>query len=223
MTTIGEVLGGIVRDIAQVRVLADRLAEETAETYAQTPLLSVLPIPRLGIKEVSLKLRFVVDTVAEADFEKEAEVAERALWKKELAEVIAPRLLGEPADSVVATKLVAGLGRAALPKFALAAALKGDTAKLVRESTTFVTKNARLSGGHAAKLRAGLERELPNEIESLLNRFRDRIAASKRASLSVLVRKADLEKAAEQTIQELSVTLSLDDIELVGAGAKGGG
>lgn len=221
MAKLGEVLGGIVRDVVQARVLADRMACESVRAYADDPLLAALPVPRVTLKDVTIKLHFAVDRVVEEDIQREAETEARELWKKELAAEILPKAFSS-ADPAVLKRLADAVMVAKVPDFRIGAALKGDAAAMLRASTAFITREiGRLPADARRKLRAvgpGIKGVLPEATEAFVKRVRDLVAAkaASRVELDVLVRKADLEKVPESGIHEFAFVLTMDDLHVTG-------
>src|SRR5688572_29211148 len=138
MPTLGEILGGIVRDVVHARLLADRLAYDSARAYAADPLLAVFPVPRVGVKEVAVKLSFAISELEEKDVRREAEAEARELWKRELASEILPRLVTDKADPSAVRRATEALAGARTPDFGVAAALSGNPSRIVRDSTSFI-------------------------------------------------------------------------------------
>lgn len=65
MAQLHQVIGAILRDIAQARVTSDLYSRETSRYYEQDPLLRLFPIPRSEIQEIVMDLQFVISEVAE--------------------------------------------------------------------------------------------------------------------------------------------------------------
>jgi len=226
MVTLGQILGGIVRDVVQARLGADQMALEAAKAYAGDPLLAAFPLPRVGIKDATIKLRFAIDAVAEKDIRKEVETELRELWKGELTRTLLPRAAAPQTDAEAFKRAVDAISSARTPEFGIATVLKGDVTRLVRDSTAFLNAEiGRLPPSTRNKLGAlkeGIRKEMRSTADAFALRAKQildaRVAAQ--TTLQVLVRKADLEKAPEQTMHEFTFTLSIDDVQITNAGAE---
>ncbi|GAB4574498.1 MAG: hypothetical protein Kow0077_21370 [Anaerolineae bacterium] len=66
MAELTQVLGAILKDVAQSRVISDLFSRDASLQYAQDPILVNFPVPRVEIKEASIQLKFAVNAVEEA-------------------------------------------------------------------------------------------------------------------------------------------------------------
>jgi hypothetical protein len=226
MVTLGQILGGIVRDVVQARLGADQMVLEAAKAYAGDPLLAAFPLPRVGIKDATIKLRFAIDAVAEKDIRKEVETELRELWKGELTRTVLPKAAAPQTDVEALKRATDAITKARAPEFGIAAVLNGDVTRLIRESTTFL--NAELgklpaaTRNKLASLKVGVPREMRATADAFALRAKQILDArvAGQTALQVLVRKADLEKAPEQTMHEFTFTLSIEDVQITNAGSS---
>lgn len=224
MAKLGEVLGGLVRDVVQARVLADQMACESVNIYAENPLLAAFPVPRVIVKDVSIKLRFAVDKVVEEDLQREAEMDARAAWKQQLSSELLGRAFtsADPAAVQRLTKAIASLPPS---DFKIAAALKGDTGPMEKASIALINRQIqRLPVNLRRKLPSpgpNLRKALPTVLNDFLRKVRDSIAAkaASRLELDVFVRKDDLAAVPESGIHEFSFVLAMDDLQVTGQSA----
>ncbi len=63
MAELTQVLGAILRDVAQSRVLSDTFSRDISIDYANDPILVNFPVPRVEIKQASIQLNFAVNSV----------------------------------------------------------------------------------------------------------------------------------------------------------------
>ena len=63
MPELYEVVGSILRDIAQARCLSDLYSRDISRYYAEDRVLRYFPVPRAEINEASFTLSFVIDGV----------------------------------------------------------------------------------------------------------------------------------------------------------------
>ncbi len=63
MAELNEVLGAILKDVAESRVKSDVFSREVSMEYLQDPILANFPVPRVEIKQASIQLRFAVNSV----------------------------------------------------------------------------------------------------------------------------------------------------------------
>ena len=228
MPTLGEILGGIVHDVVRARLLGDQMACESARAYSDDRLLAEFPVPRVVIRDATVKLRFAIDSIAEAEIRNEMQAEARELWKKEISLHLLPRLTSSTADADAVRAASDILLTAKTPEFGLSAAMKGNTSAMLRETVSFLTSGiaklppvTRRKLGTNVNIRSAATRELPALIDTFIERAA-RLADAKaaaRTDLQVLIKKADLENAKEQVVHEFTFTLSLEDFQITGPGA----
>jgi len=63
MATLDEVLGSVLRDVAQARVQADEFTRRACLAYRDDPVMRLLPVPRVEIREATIELAFAIDQV----------------------------------------------------------------------------------------------------------------------------------------------------------------
>lgn len=77
MAELTQVLGTILKDVAQSRVISDVFSRDISEHYAQDPILIAFPVPRVEIKEASIQLKFAVNSVEQKKLDTAAIARER--------------------------------------------------------------------------------------------------------------------------------------------------
>jgi hypothetical protein len=63
MAELSDILGTILRDLAWARAVADNFSRNISLEYAQDPILSAFPVPRVEIRQAAIELAFAVNTV----------------------------------------------------------------------------------------------------------------------------------------------------------------
>lgn len=63
MAELTQVLGTILKDVAQSRVISDTFSRDISVDYANDPILINFPVPRVEIKQASIALKFAVNAV----------------------------------------------------------------------------------------------------------------------------------------------------------------
>jgi hypothetical protein len=237
MARLNEILGGILKDVTVARLTADLQAKDLYAAYQEHPLLARMPVPRVTVREVSLRLRFAIAENAEPDYTKVDLSGLTRDWTTRLQRDILPRVFqaaaGKALDPKVAARLAAEIGGTA-KSLSLAKALSGDTDALVSASARQVAATRerlpvedRRGLPGATALRAAAVAQVQREVEAFLPVARRQLAATAAAEmdLQVLVRKADLAEVDESRMQEVTLTLASDDIQLaapsVGPGDAG--
>ena len=64
MAQLNNVIGAILRDIAQSRVTSDMFSRKISQYYEQDSLLRLFPVPRSEIREIELDLKFCIADVS---------------------------------------------------------------------------------------------------------------------------------------------------------------
>jgi hypothetical protein len=226
---LSEVLGSLLRDLAESRVAADSLSKQYADAYSQDPLLSHFPVPRISVKDVTLRLRFAVaeQVIAQPNVQ-DKEFIDR-LWAERVAGAMLPSLLaamGAADQPEVADRLNAKIAQLAASRdLAISSALSGSASEATRRTVALLV-SARNS--LPAKLRAKLPADriftpaAQRGVREALAEFvpkAQRIVAARaalRSELDIVIAKAELQQVPESQVQELTVTLGADDIHLAG-------
>lgn len=78
MPKFKDVVGSIMRDITEARVLADNASSAICRQYEKDDILKHFPIPRVEIKDIEIDLKFAInqiskDNILEADIIVDAE------------------------------------------------------------------------------------------------------------------------------------------------------
>ncbi|MDH4240404.1 MAG: hypothetical protein OEW48_12650 [Phycisphaerae bacterium] len=64
MAQLHNIIGAILRDIAQSRVTSDLFSRKVSQYYEQDSLLRLFPVPRSEIRSVELELKFCISEIA---------------------------------------------------------------------------------------------------------------------------------------------------------------
>jgi hypothetical protein len=228
---LGDVLGGVLADVLRGRVAADALTADLLAAYSQDPSLSMLSVPRVTVKEMTVTLRFAVNQlqspapVPGGDPRKETDD-----WGRVLRERVMPRFVDErlatldvPERAEMRELLVEDTGEPpAVREESVRAAFEGKPDELVAESTAellgrvrAVPARMRRGLGTVAELRPEIDRTVRAELEIFLDRNEQLESARRalRSRLDVEIVTDQLQTRPAQVIQELTVTLSMADVE----------
>jgi len=69
MPTLNQVIGTILQDIGKAKQTADVSSKEIGEQYSKDAILKHFPIPRVGIKNLTIDLKFAVTNVTDNEIE----------------------------------------------------------------------------------------------------------------------------------------------------------
>ena len=84
MAKLSEILGGILKDVMAARTTADYLSRDLLETYQKDPVMALMPVPRVTIRQLDLSLKFAVSEHTPSRFDEIDESKVKALFVKEL-------------------------------------------------------------------------------------------------------------------------------------------
>lgn len=237
MPKLAELLSGILSDLTASRAVADAATRELAEAYRKDPILAQVPVPRVKIQDVTLKLRFAVGEHQTEEPTKFDEAGAATQWRKELTTGVVTNLLRDAlqadrrrdqADDLAAA-IIAPSSRV---QFRLGESIKGRTQHTVEASVEHVlTALKKLPADVRRQLAPPdvLRRQLTQTVRTRLDDFSARLRAQEQAregsrlKLDVLVRPVDLEKLPESAMQEITLSLSLDDVLLADPASAAGG
>jgi len=153
---LNDVLGAILRDVAQARVTSDLFSRSVSLDYREDEILSGFPVPRVEVMQATIDLKFAVNDVERREVDPRAIMRARLgtfaadLARQVYSDLIATNPRGEELEDVIRTKgltiearlpvaiertVVANLGdlEAAidLKPEALARKLQGEVAELI--------------------------------------------------------------------------------------------
>lgn len=229
MPKLGELLSGILSDLTESRVMADAISRDFVEAYRNDPILSQVPVPRVTVRDVTLRLRFAVNAHQSAEPPRFDEAEAARMWRKELTANVVTNVLREAlADDPrrdqsddLAAEILTPTARV---QFRIGDAMGGKTQHTVAASVEHVlTSFKKLPPDVRKRLpaAAALRRELTASVRSHLDDFASKLKSIQDAKqtgmtrLDVLVRPADLKEIPENAIQEITLTLALDDLTVV--------
>jgi hypothetical protein len=231
MPKLNEVVAGILRDITQARVVADSVSRGYYDIYQQDPVLSQVPVPRIAIREMTVRLRFAVNEHAAGSPVRPTKAVLDRAWKTILAERVAPAVLRSAARGLSAADQTdaAARVRTSLQRdtFDVEAAVDGRSDRLLRRSEARLvaafaalprSTRGKLAG--AAALRRTMRSAISREWQAGSPQLHD-LAASARtvpADLDILVRRADLATIAESSLQEVTLQIAMDDLRAADPG-----
>ena len=230
MPRLGAVVGGILAELAQARLIADRLTRELVQEYEADPVLSTMAVPRVSIGGASIRLRFVVDDIVEPEQPKVDVNDAVTVWNGFRASGLIPRLMSTP-DLSASQKVNMGavLTTPIITKTAMGAALGGNKVVLVDAASEGImeqwdaldTGTKRSLGGKDAFRRA-VASAVREEVDTFVERL-DREAAVRSALRSqtfVGVVSSDLAQEGER-VHELELTITSQDLDVIVEGEDG--
>lgn len=229
MAKLGELISGILSDLTESRVLADTVSRDFAEEYRKDPILSQVPVPRVTIKDVTLRLRFAVSEHQSVEPPKFDEAEAARMWRKELTANVVTNVLREALASDprsdqaddIAAEIISPSTKV---RFRVGDAVGGKPQHTIESSVEYLlTSFKKLKPDLRKRLPsdAALRRELTASVRSHLDDFVGKlklIQDAKQAGktrLDVLIRSADLKEIPENAVQEITLSLALDDLTVV--------
>lgn len=226
MAKLSEVLGGLLRDLADSRVAADSLSKQYAEAYGQDPLLQHFPVPRVAIRDVTLRLRFAVNAQKISAPMPQDKLYAQAQWAELVAGAVLTSVVGAIATSKPAAveqlrsrvaQMVSGRdlgvgaalgGKATTAVARTVALLASARGSLPKEVRALLPTERKFNAAANRSVRQALREYVPATQQVLAAR------AALRSEIDIVVTKAELEKIPDSQIQELTVTLGTDDVLL---------
>lgn len=228
MAKLSNVVGGLMRDLAQSHSVSDAYTVETLEAYRRDPLLAQFPVPRMAIREVQLKIRFAVAAVQDPPTEPDP-TESRNLWLKAVQERILPQALTAVGLADNKTVVDAFKRRLEAPEASLAVdaadvlatdrleALRKATLSFLQEQVASLPASAKRSVDRIdllPELEKVVARELPEIQRAARQLEAARVAAQ--SDLDVVVTSDALGSLPDSRISELNVTVAMDDVQFGG-------
>jgi hypothetical protein len=226
MTKLSNVVGGLMRDLAQSHTISDAFTVELVDTYRREATLSQLPLPRLSIREAQLTLRFAVAAVQDDVVGLEPDEL-GDLWLRTVRDRVVPmaltdvgRIDNKRVVGAFERRLAAPGAAASVDSSALLA--EGQEAELVQSTINYLTglveslpistrrsfENTDLAGSFERIVRA----EIP-ELRAAARQL-DQARRAAQADLNVSVTTEALAAVPDSQISELVLTVSMEEIQL---------
>jgi|YNPMSStandDraft_1061717.scaffolds.fasta_scaffold03306_3 hypothetical protein len=247
MAELKDVVGALLKELAQARVLADLFSRDVSREYAKDPLLGAFPVPRAEIREVSMQLKFAVNAVEPGKVDPHAVARERVPeHARELAQEVFHefiekhpqatnllKLLGEK-ELDLAAAMESAVANALLADPALTeAALRGRAEAVARaagselERVLFAEPELKRLVTRAQRppaLRAALREKAAAMAVRLVANLRDAVAAAEKLALriDVSVTRKELAEAPEFVLSQISLTADIRNYQWVEAGEERG-
>lgn len=227
MPKISEIVGGILRDLAQSHAAADAQTRQALESYRQDPVLSQFPVPRVVIQQASVKLRFVITGHGTGTSGGDDPKQYRDLWTESLRERVLPQFLlnvGKLDNKAVADAMRARLSKpgiedrveaTSLSDASKLSAIKEQTAMVIVDEAESLPKSVRRylpdKGALLAAAKQVVDHEMP-EVQRAAEAIHKANQAA-RSDLEIAIRPDDLKSVPDAQINELQLTLSLEPVE----------
>lgn len=226
MTKLSNVVGGLMRDLAQSHTISDAFTVELIDTYRREATLSQLPLPRLSIQQARLTLRFAVTAVQDDVVGLDpGELGD--LWLRTVRDRVVPKALTavgridnrRVVDAFERRLATPGASASVDPRALLA---EGAEAELVQATLTYLSslveslppstrrtfENTDLAGSFERIARA----EIP-ELRAAARQLEQARRAAQ-ADLNVSVTTDALTTVPDSQISELVLTVSMEEIQL---------
>lgn len=238
MAELTQVLGAILKDVAQSRVISDTFSRDISVEYANDPILVSFPVPRVEIRQASIQLQFAVNAVHQKKADTESITREQVnrlatrLGDTLYANIVAQHpsrdqieaLLKERGDNLRARLAARVVEVAEGSPEAVAAVLRGSPDTLVKKLENELEATLRDDEKLWAILRRGaLVRDLREHITAaagpIVNEFaRDTVAAAKAAgrqalTVDVAVTREELADIPETVLSHVSIITEIRNYE----------
>lgn len=237
MADLAEFLGTVFRNVTQARVTSDLFSRDVGRQYQKDPVLIDFPVPRLEVREASIRLRFAVNALERRDIPlaelagplvQEEASALAGQIRRELIEASPEReaiLQGLASKGIDLVKALSeAIERAALAGNALEAALAGRPAALVRNLQGAV--NALLLEDAALRRlitrRAGVQavrERIRQKVTEAAGRLVSQVQAAREASarqalsVNAAVTRKELAEVPEPLLSEITVVAEIRNYE----------
>lgn len=225
MAKLSNVVGGLMRDLAQSHTISDAFTVDVLDTYRRDTVLAQIPVPRLSIREARLTLRFAVDAVE--DREAVLEPAElQDLWLEAVRDRVVPKALTEVGR--IDNKRVVGAFERRLKTGGATVSIDPETLandgreeELIASTLGFLAREVDALPPSTRKsfegtdLAGSFERIVRSEIPELRSAVRQ-LATARRASqadLTVSVTTESLAAVPQHQISELVLTVSMEEVQ----------
>lgn len=225
MPKLSEIVGGLMRDLARSHVVADAQTRQVFESYQKDPVLAHFPVPRITIKQATVKLKFSITSHAPPATPPDPREFQ-ALLGKSIRERMLPDFLlgiGKLDNREVTARLTADIEKAGLHSRIQGAQLvdpqklpqlQQDVSALLVEQIRALPKYIfkQLPEGEIdAAVKKAVAREMREVQRAAINL--KQAMESAQNDLDVAVRAEELKALADTQLNELELTVNLEDVE----------
>jgi hypothetical protein len=226
MPKLSEIVGGVMRDLARSHVVADAQTRQVFESYQKDPVLAHFPVPRVTIKQATIKLKFSVKDHAPPTTGIDPKEYQDLLAKS-IRERIVPTfldLVGKLDNKEVTAQVKTRIEKAGLqtriPPTQIVDLQQGDQLEkdvrdllleqvrafprtVARHMPSGVTLDAAVQKAVAAEVR---------EVQQAAVTLKQTVESAQN-DLDVSVRAEELKALGDGQISEIEFTLGLEDVE----------
>jgi hypothetical protein len=226
MPKLSEIVGGLMRDLARSHVVADAQTRDVFESYKKDPVLTHFPVPRVTITQATMKLKFAIKEHAPppagVDPKEYQDLVGKSIRERVVPEFLAT--IGRLDNKEVTTRYrervdKAGLHTRIAPETIVSEErlpqLEKDMAALLLEQVRALPKSIQKQMPAGEALEKALQQAVAREAQEVQQAALTLKRATETAQndIDVSVRAEDLKALGDAQVNELVLTVGLEDVE----------
>lgn len=110
MSQLNQIIASILSDINEAKSKADLASRDLAQAYAADEILRYFPVPKIGISNLEVEIKYAVESVDEKPIESSQSQQRLADFIKKISEITAKEIRTAVAKEAVSNVLYKGLG-----------------------------------------------------------------------------------------------------------------
>jgi len=110
MSQLNQIIASLLSDINQAKSKADESSRDLARTYASDDVLKFFPVPKIGIQNLEVELKYAIESVEEKPFQSSQSKERLAAYVKNFSDALAKEIRIELNRESITNELYKGLG-----------------------------------------------------------------------------------------------------------------
>lgn len=110
MSQLNQIIASLLSDINEAKSKADESSRNLARTYASDDVLKFFPVPKIGIQNLEVELKYAIESVEEKPFQSSQSKERLAAYVKNFSDDLAKELRIELNKEAIANELYKSLG-----------------------------------------------------------------------------------------------------------------
>lgn len=110
MSQLNQIIASLLSDINEAKSKADESSRNLARTYASDDVLKFFPVPKIGIQNLEVELKYAIESVEEKPFQSSQSKERLAAYVKNFSDDLAKELRIELSKESISNELYKGLG-----------------------------------------------------------------------------------------------------------------
>jgi len=158
MSQLNQIIASLLSDINEAKSKADESSRNLARTYASDDVLKFFPVPKIGIQNLEVELKYAIESVEEKPFQSSQSKERLAAYVKNFSDDLAKELRIELNKESISNELYKGLGSYPSPGW------EKNVAKMISGELESVTSSLTDFSRSIQKVQQNIQKSIPELV-----------------------------------------------------------